>query len=348
MSIFILIVNDFYLKRIFHNQITGKLSDFTGLFAFPFFLSAVFPKHTKSIHVLTALFFLFWKSTLSQPFIDFVNLTGLNTVRIVDFSDNIALISILLSYLLLDKISVSDVKPLFLKFMVCISLFSFVATTQKRIYQEPTYEDGFKKINILNLYDGSVIAIINFKYTEKDLALDTSLNNKFNRLDTLRIMAKENKEFITPIKFGDSVKFSRNFSVTILDTTGKTLLTYNTVAFLKAAEKDVYNKKNPTEYNENWELKIGYKEPLPTALIYGRWKVTSTQKKNYVSFEIREDYYYDVVPDSEVARYIIKDSILTVLLQEEKLRGKILSLTDKNLTVKWRNRDIVKYEKLFD
>ncbi|PUV24993.1 hypothetical protein DCO56_08585 [Sphingobacterium athyrii] len=34
--LFLLIINDFFLKAAFHNTFTGKLSDFSGLLFFPF------------------------------------------------------------------------------------------------------------------------------------------------------------------------------------------------------------------------------------------------------------------------------------------------------------------------
>lgn len=38
IALFILILNDWVLKHTFNNTLTGKLSDFAGLFAFAFFL----------------------------------------------------------------------------------------------------------------------------------------------------------------------------------------------------------------------------------------------------------------------------------------------------------------------
>ncbi len=45
-------LNDHLLKSLFHNFITGKLSDFTGLFFFPVFLYALLDlkKNPKSSH----------------------------------------------------------------------------------------------------------------------------------------------------------------------------------------------------------------------------------------------------------------------------------------------------------
>ena len=35
----LLVVNDFFLKPVYHNWLTGKLSDFAGLFMFSLFLT---------------------------------------------------------------------------------------------------------------------------------------------------------------------------------------------------------------------------------------------------------------------------------------------------------------------
>ena len=87
VSLFILFFNDLILKTVFNNYLTGKLSDFAGLLAFPFFWSVLFPKRTKEIHIAVALFFIFWKSPFSEDFVDFFGF-----YRVVDFSDFIAFI----------------------------------------------------------------------------------------------------------------------------------------------------------------------------------------------------------------------------------------------------------------
>ena len=98
VSLLILLLNDFILKTVFHNYLTGKLSDFAGLLAFPFFWSVLFPKRTKEIHIAVALFFIFWKSPFSEDFVDFFGF-----YRVVDFSDFIALVSVFVSFQLLKK-----------------------------------------------------------------------------------------------------------------------------------------------------------------------------------------------------------------------------------------------------
>lgn len=51
-ALFITALNDHILKDYFHNAITGKISDFSGLFFFPVFLYALYDliKYPKSAH----------------------------------------------------------------------------------------------------------------------------------------------------------------------------------------------------------------------------------------------------------------------------------------------------------
>jgi hypothetical protein len=98
-ALVILLFNDFFLKSHFYNFITGKLSDITGLFIFPLFWIAFFPKYRKQICIFTALFFIFWKSELSQVIINSWNALSLfNISRVVDYTDLFALPVIFFSY----------------------------------------------------------------------------------------------------------------------------------------------------------------------------------------------------------------------------------------------------------
>jgi hypothetical protein len=92
-GLLLLLANDFLLKPVFHNALTGKLSDFAGLFVFPFFGSALAPRLRREIYALTALGFIFWKSAYAQPLIDGWNSLGVLRVgRVVDPTDLLALV----------------------------------------------------------------------------------------------------------------------------------------------------------------------------------------------------------------------------------------------------------------
>ena len=98
-GLLLLFCNDFFLKDIFHNRLTGKLSDFAGLFVFPLFWIAFFPNCRRLIIFFTAAGFIFWKTPYSDFVINFWNAYGPFYIqRIVDYSDYWALIVLLPSY----------------------------------------------------------------------------------------------------------------------------------------------------------------------------------------------------------------------------------------------------------
>jgi len=89
----LLLLNDHVLKSACHNVWTGKLSDFAGLYALAWVGMSMAPRLRKGISWTIAIAFVFWKSPLSGPLIDFWNAHGLLTVsRIEDWSDLVALI----------------------------------------------------------------------------------------------------------------------------------------------------------------------------------------------------------------------------------------------------------------
>lgn len=71
VSLILVLLNDFILKYNFPCWLTGKLSDFAGLFVFAVFWMAFFPKKRNVIVWTTAILFTWWKSPLSQPLIEF-------------------------------------------------------------------------------------------------------------------------------------------------------------------------------------------------------------------------------------------------------------------------------------
>lgn len=133
-GLLILLVNDFYLKAEFHNFFTGKLSDFAGLFVFPLFWAAFFPKRKLFIFVATAAFFVFWKSPYAQEFIDFWNGLGIFGIgRTVDYADLIALSVLPLAWIYSEKSEPVPLPALSQRFALTaiafVSLFAFTATS---------------------------------------------------------------------------------------------------------------------------------------------------------------------------------------------------------------------------
>lgn len=142
-----LLLNDFYLKYQFHNAITGKLSDFTGLFAFAVFLAAIIPRHRRLMIVLSALFFCWWKSPLSEEAIRLVNQRLHWPVsRVVDYTDYMALLVMPLAYRLRPfSYPAGMLKPVVTYLSCIVSLFAFCATSMPR-YMQATDTDISKNV----------------------------------------------------------------------------------------------------------------------------------------------------------------------------------------------------------
>jgi hypothetical protein len=126
-----LFINVIGIKAEFNNVFTGKLSDFAGLFALPFLMAAFYPKHRKLIHIFTAILFVFWKSEFSQFIIDFCNTNACPINRVIDLADNVALISIPLSYFTLRYrcIIVPPLRTVLQKVLIVISCLAFMAAS---------------------------------------------------------------------------------------------------------------------------------------------------------------------------------------------------------------------------
>lgn len=93
VALLTLLINDHLLKGVYGGALTGKLSDFAGLFALGLFASAIAPRHARAICCVIAVLFTVWKSPLSQPAIEGWNATfALQIDRVVDYSDLAALV----------------------------------------------------------------------------------------------------------------------------------------------------------------------------------------------------------------------------------------------------------------
>ena len=134
VSIFLLLLNDLYLKEQFHNFLTGKLSDFVGLFAFSYFFSVLFKRYIKLIYILTGILFVFWKSSSSQFIIDYLQNFGIGIDRIMDYSDLFALFILPLGYKYRIQNSIGIKKFRFLPKPIIIGIcsFAFMATSLQK------------------------------------------------------------------------------------------------------------------------------------------------------------------------------------------------------------------------
>ncbi|MCM3873792.1 MAG: hypothetical protein ND895_24150 [Pyrinomonadaceae bacterium] len=166
-GLFLLLLNDLILKQQFPNEFTGKLSDFAGLFIFPIFWAAFFPRLKTSLYILTAISFIFWKSVLAQPLIDAVNLLlPLSIGRTVDMTDLAALLVLPVSYLYISSGFRDEVKRgvggskrrrLEIYAVGLVSVFAFTATSYKddqSISYNKEYEFNFPRDELIRrLYE---------------------------------------------------------------------------------------------------------------------------------------------------------------------------------------------------
>lgn len=253
----ILALNDFVLKQAFGNWITGKLSDFAGLFVFPLLLSALLPRYFKLMHWITAIGFVFWKSAYSESFIIACNSNlGLNWQRVVDYTDLIAMISVVFSYFYFQKEKFYTVKISYKPVLVMAVFFSFASmdyppthevclgdnhfiaykindsiTLKLLIKQSNIIED--KGIHYLRIYDNKGSKIV---YLKKDILIfkiDTFLvdyndfkeykfYNKKILIDSitkinLRYLYENAKNYENKINIGLIDSFTINFKYCLTD-----------------------------------------------------------------------------------------------------------------------------------
>jgi hypothetical protein len=99
MAVALLLLNDWVLKAAIGNGLTGKLSDFAGLFAFSLFWTAILPRHRDVVFLLTAAGFTVWKSPLSDAPLAAWNALGVwPLARVIDYTDWAAVTALLPAY----------------------------------------------------------------------------------------------------------------------------------------------------------------------------------------------------------------------------------------------------------
>lgn len=129
IGLLLLLLNDLVFKDQFHNGLTGKLSDFAGLFVFPLFWAAFFPRKKLFVFIATAVLFVFWKSVHSQFLIEGWNsLPFFGIQRTVDYSDLCALLILPLSYRYSNTSSGMRVPHRLIYVIAIVSMFAFTAT----------------------------------------------------------------------------------------------------------------------------------------------------------------------------------------------------------------------------
>jgi hypothetical protein len=171
-GLFMLLLNDFVLKAQFANWLTGKLSDFAGLFIFPIFIAVLFRKHKMLAYFATAAIFMFWKSNYSSSLIHFWNSLDIFQIhRIVDYSDCIALGALPISYFYFKHLTETNSKGnvfnavksrIIFSFIVgLISVFAFIATSRRWVVEYDS--QSYKHLKLFSENEALLYKILEFE-----------------------------------------------------------------------------------------------------------------------------------------------------------------------------------------
>lgn len=189
IGLIILTCNDHYWKYQYHNWLTGKLSDFAGLLVLPLLLAYLFPRRAKYMAVLSGVFFIFWKSPLSENLIHFYNQFALLPIsRIIDYTDLIALGVLIFSHWLIINIEyLETIQFRKLKFppaIVCIATcLIFTATSPSYTYYYQ-FSTGNVKLKEKYLVDASEQAILgHFKQKDIIVVRDSLLLKEYDFIE---------------------------------------------------------------------------------------------------------------------------------------------------------------------
>jgi hypothetical protein len=165
-NLIILLLNDHYLKGYHNNWITGKLSDFCGVFVFAVFFIAILPINKKIFLAFTAFLFAWWKSPLSEPFITYLNNSlSIPVYRVIDYSDLAALLTLPFAYYIKRLSSPSTyLKQVAVYIIGITALFSFCATSVARsiiYYPRQPNEIVFNESFYTRLSEGEILKRLN-------------------------------------------------------------------------------------------------------------------------------------------------------------------------------------------
>jgi hypothetical protein len=134
-AVILLLLNDWWLKHQYPNLITGKLSDFSGIFVVTILLISAFPKHIAKVFFSVTLLFIWWKSPASQNVINLFNSIGFSPInRVVDYTDLAALTMLPLAKAVFDRqlkftLKIQKLEKTFSRAILLLSWFAISAST---------------------------------------------------------------------------------------------------------------------------------------------------------------------------------------------------------------------------
>jgi hypothetical protein len=143
-ALIILVLNDNWWKYSYPGWLTGKLSDFAGVFVFTLFLFVLIPARRVFAACVSAFIFLWWKSSFSEPFIYWVN-NNLHfpVKRVIDYSDTLAILVIPFTFYV-KPLAYNLTSPLkkFLKPALFVSTLTAICATSAYRVNDAYYPKG--------------------------------------------------------------------------------------------------------------------------------------------------------------------------------------------------------------
>jgi len=141
VALALLVLNDFALKPLFHNALTGKLSDFAGLFALTLFVATLWPRHARIAGANIAAAFTFWKTSYVEPLIEALNAASPFAFgRTVDLTDLIALPMIPLAVFAAPRLTAWPLPRALQVGLAVLAPVAFTATSQPKALVRSTLD----------------------------------------------------------------------------------------------------------------------------------------------------------------------------------------------------------------
>lgn len=140
VALSVLLLNDHVWKQAFHNALTGKLSDFAGLYAFHWVFLILLPGWRRVLPWAVATLFAGWKSPLSEPLLEGWNSLGWMVLdRVVDVTDLLALTMLPVATARLQQMRLRPWQQTFPAWgnwiLLVVAVMAFVATSQVERYE---------------------------------------------------------------------------------------------------------------------------------------------------------------------------------------------------------------------
>jgi hypothetical protein len=156
----LLLTNDNLLKPVLHNWVTGKISDFAGLFAFALFWIALAPRRPRLVLFSVGLGYAYWESGLSQPLIEAWNRVGIVSLgRSLDYTDLSALTVLPIVGRYWRSFAPLHGSRVIRLAIIPVALFAFVATSGMEEYTyDSRYEFGVSDVQLSRLIDENLNA----------------------------------------------------------------------------------------------------------------------------------------------------------------------------------------------